>query len=226
MKAVLFDLFETLITEWVTDKVTTRQIAQRLGVDYGEFRERWEALHEDRYLGKTKELGRTLADIVSAMGVAPDETEIRRIVAEREAAKAICFAAEHTEVDAMIHGIKRKGLRLGLVSNCSRDEIVSIRDWRLYEEFGSVQLSCEAGLSKPNPEIYLRCARELGVDPADCLFVGDGGSDELRGARAAGMQSMRAVWFSLPHQPDSDRDAEYPVAYEPMNIIEYIEGER
>ena len=34
--------------------------------------------------------------------------------------------------------------------------------------------SCEIGLLKPDPEIYLDMARRLAVDPAACLYVGDG----------------------------------------------------
>jgi hypothetical protein len=33
IKAVIFDLFETLITEWVSDKYTSRKCAADLGVD-------------------------------------------------------------------------------------------------------------------------------------------------------------------------------------------------
>jgi putative hydrolase of the HAD superfamily len=40
---------------------------------------------------------------------------------------------------------------------------------------------------KPDPEIYLHTAEALGADPADCLFVGDGANDELRGAERVGM---------------------------------------
>jgi len=47
--------------------------------------------------------------------------------------------------------------------------------------------SCEVGLAKPDPAIYHLAAARLGVEPAECLFVGDGGSDELSGAGAAAM---------------------------------------
>jgi putative hydrolase of the HAD superfamily len=40
---------------------------------------------------------------------------------------------------------------------------------------------------KPEPEIYLRTAEALGVDAADCFFVGDGANDELAGAERVGM---------------------------------------
>ena len=40
---------------------------------------------------------------------------------------------------------------------------------------------------KPEPEIYLRTARALDVEPAECFFVGDGANDELDGAERVGM---------------------------------------
>jgi len=36
MKAVVFDLFETLVTEWGRPKYTTREVATDLGIDYVE----------------------------------------------------------------------------------------------------------------------------------------------------------------------------------------------
>jgi putative hydrolase of the HAD superfamily len=40
---------------------------------------------------------------------------------------------------------------------------------------------------KPDRRIYERACAELGVEPRECLFVGDGANDELRGARDVGM---------------------------------------
>ena len=46
---------------------------------------------------------------------------------------------------------------------------------------------------KPEPEIYLRTAEALGVEPADCFFVGDGANDELAGAARVGMTPVLFV---------------------------------
>ena len=46
---------------------------------------------------------------------------------------------------------------------------------------------------KPEPEIYLRTAEALGVEAADCFFVGDGANDELAGAERVGMTSVLFV---------------------------------
>ena len=46
---------------------------------------------------------------------------------------------------------------------------------------------------KPDPAIYLRTASALGVEPSDCLFVGDGANDELAGAERVGMTPVLFV---------------------------------
>ena len=46
---------------------------------------------------------------------------------------------------------------------------------------------------KPEPDPLLHAAAELGVDPADCVYVGDATVDVLA-ARAAGMASVAVTW--------------------------------
>ena len=43
---------------------------------------------------------------------------------------------------------------------------------------------------KPEKEIYELSLRQLSVSPAESVFVGDGGSNELEGARKAGMTTI------------------------------------
>jgi putative hydrolase of the HAD superfamily len=49
----------------------------------------------------------------------------------------------------------------------------------------------QVGRCKPDPALYLAACRRLGLDPADCLYVGDGGSQELTGAQRAGLTAVR-----------------------------------
>ena len=58
---------------------------------------------------------------------------------------------------------------------------------------------------KPDPEIYLRTADALGVEPAQCLFVGDGANDELGGAARVGMTPVLFVPRGEPHWAGLER---------------------
>ena len=50
-KAVIFDLFETLITEWGHKKYTKKEMCADLGIDRSHFDFFWEEKEQERYLG-------------------------------------------------------------------------------------------------------------------------------------------------------------------------------
>ncbi len=87
------------------------------------------------------------------------------------------------------------GLRLGVISNASHEEIAAWQTCALARSFQSSVFSYEVGRVKPDPEIYAIACRELDVAPHEALFAGDGGSDELAGAERAGLRAYRATWF-------------------------------
>jgi HAD superfamily hydrolase (TIGR01549 family) len=63
-----------------------------------------------------------------------------------------------------------------------------LRDSHLDRYFGSVITATSTRRTKPHPEPIFRAAEELGVEPQDCLIVGDTTVD-IRAGRAAGAQT-------------------------------------
>jgi len=61
----------------------------------------------------------------------------------------------------------------------------------------------------------------LNVKPEDCLFVGDGGSNELPGAVNAGMKAVQAKWFSLDKNKNN-AGSHFKQIYEPLEIINIL----
>jgi len=56
--------------------------------------------------------------------------------------------------------------------------------------FDAEVISCHVGMAKPDPEIFLKCLDMLGLPAEHCLFVGDGGSNELAAAKGVGMKTV------------------------------------
>ncbi|HEU5214563.1 MAG TPA: HAD-IA family hydrolase [Gaiellaceae bacterium] len=87
--------------------------------------------------------------------------------------------------------LRSRGLRLGLISNCSGDVV------ELWEEspFGSlfdvVVLSADVGVCKPDERIYRIALESLEAASDEAVFVGDGHSGELAGAEAVGMRAIQ-----------------------------------
>ena len=51
-KVVIFDLFETLITEWGHKKYTKNEMCGDLGIERKKFDIYWDEKGDDRYLGR------------------------------------------------------------------------------------------------------------------------------------------------------------------------------
>ena len=63
--------------------------------------------------------------------------------------------------------------------------------------FETAIFSCAVGLKKPDPRIYQMATEQLKVKPEDCLYIGDGSSQELTGALKIG---MHPVWLRIPKE--------------------------
>ena len=77
-----------------------------------------------------------------------------------------------------------------MVSNCFAEDVSAWPAWPRAREFQSTVFSCVAGVAKPDPEIYLKAIRGMGVDPHTAVFIGDGIDDELAGAEKAALPSV------------------------------------
>ena len=55
--------------------------------------------------------------------------------------------------------------------------------------FDAMRISSEEGITKPDPEIYLRLLGDLGLRGEDCLFIDDNPAN-LRGGEAAGIPGV------------------------------------
>ena len=84
--------------------------------------------------------------------------------------------------------LSRRGYLLGLIANTITE--TEIPDYIVAEGlsgyFKTVILSSKLGVRKPNPEIYWEAARQIGVEPEKCVYVGDNPLRDVEGTRAAG----------------------------------------
>ena len=79
---------------------------------------------------------------------------------------------------------------MGLISNA---DVIDCKYWNqspLCQYFNDAVFSCRVELLKPDRQIYELAMQRLNVAPRQCLFIGDGGSNELCGAKSAGMKTV------------------------------------
>jgi putative hydrolase of the HAD superfamily len=186
MRAVIFDLWETLI-DW--DREAAAQMLADVTARVGDagFAERW-----DR---DTSRYTTPIRDVLRATGVPPESLEeicairleyVRRSLQPRPG------------VVETLRTLRRRGLLLGLITVCTQDVETLWEDSALAGLFDAEIFSSRLGVSKPDPRIYLACCEALGIEPHEAVFVGDGANDELAGAKRTGMDAI------LIHRPGED----------------------
>src|SRR5205085_991303 len=89
-----------------------------------------------------------------------------------------------------IAALRERELRLGLITVCTEDVALLWRETDFHGLFDAEVFSATCGLRKPDPEIYWLALEQLGVEPEDAVFVGDGANDELAGAERVGLHAV------------------------------------
>jgi HAD superfamily hydrolase (TIGR01549 family) len=94
----------------------------------------------------------------------------------------------YDDARSALDAVRAAGLRIGLVSNSSRDVGEFARHHSLEIDAGIS--SFHHGRTKPHASIFRAVLDLLGVEPADAAMVGDTIADDIEGARAIGMRAI------------------------------------
>ncbi|MEM0008177.1 MAG: HAD family hydrolase [Candidatus Bathyarchaeia archaeon] len=205
VKAVLFDLFDTLLlveggNAFYTpclQKLHNFLVGKGVDVSFEEFRKVYFEVRDAIYVEANKNLEEPHFNIrvwktLQRLGYNYDLSYA--IIAETTE----CFAKEFMKYvsldkDAMDVLQRLYGkYKLGLISNFAIPECV----WALLEKydlkrfFDVVIISAEVNKRKPSPEIFQKALESLNVAPFEAIFVGDTPSMDVDGAKNVGMKAI------------------------------------
>ena len=106
-----------------------------------------------------------------------------------------------------IEGLRARGLRVGLCSNAPYripSMYAQLRHVGLADHLDAVTFSGQIGWRKPSPRIMEAAAAAVGSPPREIVMVGDSVSDDVAGARAAGMRAVLLRRTGSAAPPDLD----------------------
>lgn len=203
-RAVVFDLFGTLTPDMLErDRLALlREMSKILGADPEAFVGVWDAdeANHGRLTGRVT-MREEIARVTGALGHAASDVQVEEALAWRRRwlARYLDFSATTVET---IKLLRHHGLGLGLISACTEEVPGLWADSKLAPSFEVTVFSCEAGVMKPEPEIYRLALEALEVAPAEALYIADGAFGELHGAEEAG---MTAALIARPEAADVHR---------------------
>ena len=214
MKAVAFDLWETLITntpdvsrgqkdarvEGLERVMRERGFEQSAARIHEAHRASWNRL-QDRYWSLDVDVPcrRQIEHFLELLDLDPASFDEATLVALEEVYAGAVLAALPHVVDGAreaLREIRARGLAVGMISNTGRTPGSVLRDvlsrLDLAASIDVMVFSNEHGECKPRPSIFERLRQSLGADYGDMVFIGDNLYVDVHGAQQMG---MRAIHF-------------------------------
>ncbi len=206
IKAVLFDLFDTivLITEKEENyyprclrKLYDFLVENGVEVSFEEFSRVYFEVRNKLYAETSENFEEPHFNVrvsltLKKLGYEHDVSD--RLVAEAStvfAEEFMRYVALDNNVINVLNELRRK-YKLGLITNFAISECV----WKLLEKFDLerffdvIVISAEINRRKPSPEIFKKALKALNVNASEAIFIGDTIGLDVKGAKNAGIKSV------------------------------------
>lgn len=167
-------------------KCIARDVHARFGIDRDEFFKIFKKYNSDYEKGLIVNVD-YLRTIIREAGLSCKLHELAEVIYS-------CDILDHKMI-SLIKKLKRKPLKLALLSNSNPILTEKIRHNKLFHGFEGFFFSDYMGTRKPDLQIFRTAARTLKVQPENCLFVDDR-EDNIIAAKKAGIST---ILFESPH---------------------------
>ena len=188
MKAALFDMDGTITDSLESIAHTTNTVLKEFGYPEIEL-ERFKTIVGD---GAETQIRR----VMKIHGVS-DEDIIQKVYArylEEFEEGCLYHVTPCKGVPELIEKMKARGMKIAVCSNKPHAKSVKVADAVYPAGTFDLVIGQKEGIpKKPAPDMALMAAKEFGVDPSECLYLGDTNTDMKTGI-GAGMFTIGVLW--------------------------------
>lgn len=213
IKAVIFDMYETLVTLNSDITYFGADISNDTNIPKEKFLDTWNSYEYDRTVGNITL--KELLTIILKENNCYSDSLLNELVNKRYESRKLPFNNLHPEIIPMLDLLKEKNIKIGLISNSYNEERDTIKDSILFPYFNATCFSYEERIMKPNKDIFEKMVNKLNVSFSECIYVGDGGSSELEVATNLKMKALKANWYI-------NRDLDFTNINSPMEVLNYV----
>ncbi|MEV4513508.1 HAD family hydrolase [Dactylosporangium sp. NPDC049525] len=167
-----------------------RRTAEILGVDPGAWLALMDRTFDARAKGAYGSLLAGLRALCGELGVEPSPARLRE-AADLRIASLQQDSPPRPETEPVLRLLRERGVRTAVVSDCWFELPAMLPGTPIGRLFDVGVYSSHVGHSKPHPAMYRTACERLGIHPEACLYVGDGGGNELTGARRFGITAVQ-----------------------------------
>lgn len=188
-EVIIFDLFHTLVSP-KSDEASGRNTSELLGIPGKAWnRLLWES-SENRLRHSYQDDVSIIRELAHMYDPSISESTIREATRIRAMRFRDCLKNPPKERVDIIRQLHERGHKMILLSNA---DVMEKRGWGespLTPFFMKALFSCDIGHIKPELDAYKAALYVSRSNPDSTVFVGDGGSDELKGAKACGITTI------------------------------------
>lgn len=184
VKACIFDLDGVIVDTAKYHYIAWRNIARDLGFEFTE-------MHNERLKGVSRM--RSLEILLEVGGIQLDQ-ETKEALAERKNKEYLEYIMRMTPDEILpgarefLEEVRLVGLRTALGS-ASRNSMTILNRLKITGLFDAIIDGNKVTKAKPDPEIFLKGAEELGIHPRHCVVFEDAEAG-IEAALAAGMKCI------------------------------------
>jgi putative hydrolase of the HAD superfamily len=206
-KAVIFDLFGTLVDDFATSIGSTNaDLAIPLGVPSEAFAKLWRQTSEMRVNGTFQTVEAAIEYVCSAIGARVTDAQIKSAVDIR--LQQIKRGLQpKSDAITTLKRLKNSSCKIGLLSNCSIEIPILWPETEFAPLVDAAIFSSRERLKKPDLRLYSLACDRLGVSPGDCLYIADGENYELAAAAKAGLHPVLIRNPAAKNRPELFREA-------------------
>lgn len=161
-----------------------------------------------------------------AFGLAPGDPGFEELREEFFLNYEACMTQRTFAFDGipqLIDELRARGLAWGVVTNkAMRFTGPLTRAMKLFETASAVVGGDTTPHPKPHPAPLLEAARQLRLEPARCVYVGDDERDVLAG-KAAGMGTVAAIYGYLGGNTDCMRWGAHAHVADPLDLLDLLQ---
>lgn len=184
IKACIFDLDGVIVDTAKYHYLAWKRLANELGFDFTEIdNERLKGVSRMDSLEILLEIGNKIFD-----------EETKKSLADKKNSWYVEYISKMTE-NEILPGVKefltllrKSGIKISLGS-VSKNSMKILNSIHLISYFDAIIDGTKISKAKPDPEVFLKAAKELNVEPKDCIVFEDAAAG-VEGAINAGMYSI------------------------------------
>ena len=219
VKGLLFDLDGVIVDTAKYHYIAWKSLASSLGIEFTE---------KDNELLKGVSRMRSLEIILEIGGVTMDDEEKERCCTEKN--ELYLSYINKMQEDEILPGVKEflrdareRGYKIALGS-ASKNSRLILERLNLEGYFDAIIDGTVVSKAKPDPEVFLKGAEALGLEPSDCIVF----EDAVAGIEAAHRAGMKAVGIGtaelLPEADINIRGVGYAYITDLLEELSEVEG--